>query len=131
MNIFGLAHPGNDCGIPIPVLNISIRRLSSVKGPAFVCLAYYRTETETHPYNAVSSSILNTIADIITSEYPAIFIIRPPEMAEAEREGKILFASTICVELQEVPVATKAHPSHGFWNRLGQRLDRQFLSRGD
>jgi len=74
-------------------------------------------------------SILNTVANMLTPEYPALFVIRTPTMLEAECEGKALFTGAISVELQEIN--TNALPSRGFWNRLGQKLDRKFLNKGD
>lgn len=74
-------------------------------------------------------SILNTVANMLTPEYPALFVIRTPTILEAERERKALFTGTSRVELQEIN--TDALPSRGFWNRLGQKLDRKFLSKGD
>jgi hypothetical protein len=56
-------------------------------------------------------SILNTLANMLTPEYPAMFMIRTPAMADAERENKGVFKGAIPVELHNAEslevIATK------------------------
>ncbi|KAL7804938.1 hypothetical protein V8C44DRAFT_341952 [Trichoderma aethiopicum] len=52
------------------------------------------------PY--ATMSFLNTLANMLTPEYPSMFLIRTPAMDKAEEEGVGFFKGAIHVELQDV-----------------------------
>lgn len=52
------------------------------------------------PY--ATMSILNTLANMFTPDYPSMFLIRTPVMDKAEREGEGFFKGAIRLKLQDV-----------------------------
>ncbi|KAK3303886.1 uncharacterized protein B0T15DRAFT_575445 [Chaetomium strumarium] len=63
------------------------------------------------PYAVMS--ILNTLANMLTPEYPAMFVIRTPAMADAERENKGFFKGAIRVDLENANNTTEGTPTRG------------------
>lgn len=62
-------------------------------------------------------SVVNAIANLLTPQYATIFVIRTPEMTEAEQRGKAYFRDALNVDLLKVPAS--AVPS--VWTSVMQK----------
>lgn len=50
-------------------------------------------------------SVVNAVANLLTPQYAAIFVIRTPAMTEAEQRGKAFFKAAFEVDLLDVPAS--------------------------
>jgi hypothetical protein len=73
-------------------------------------------------------SIFNTLANMLTPDYPSMFLIRTPELEEAEKLKKGFFKGVICVKLKDANTAEDIPRS---WiGHILASLDNFFFSLG-
>jgi len=73
------------------------------------------------PYAVMS--IINTVANMLTKEYPAIFVLRTPFLTQLEAEGKAYFNGALDVVTSPSPSLESSTKQSGF----GAWVDRKFL----
>ncbi|KAK3994460.1 hypothetical protein QBC44DRAFT_391772 [Cladorrhinum sp. PSN332] len=79
------------------------------------------------PY--ATMSIINTIANILTREYPAMFVLRTPLLTKLENEQKVFFNGALDVIIDATPPDSVQKGLQGRLKRLGTWVDVVFLQK--